>query len=177
MNSILEVLQLGNPILRQQARSVAVIPDPDLDRLVAGLRATVLHTHGVGLAAPQVGVGQRVVIIASRPNPRYPDAPEMKPTPMVNPWIVGHGDEIIKGWEGCLSIPGLRGLVPRYQAIEVEYTTPTGQPQRQALTGFVARIVQHEIDHLDGTVFLDRLESTLDLITEQEFQRQIVRQP
>jgi len=174
MNPVLDVLQLGNPILRQQARPVAVIPHPDLERLVEGLMATVLHTNGVGLAAPQVGVGQRLVIVASRPNPRYPDAPQMTPTPMVNPRIVAHGDEIVKGWEGCLSIPGLRGLVPRYQAIEVEYTTPAGHQQRQALTGFFARIVQHEIDHLDGKVFLDRLDSTLDLITEQEFQRQTV---
>jgi len=174
MNPVLDVLQLGNPILRQQARSVAVIPHPDLDRLVEGLTATVLYRNGVGLAAPQVGVGQRLIMVASRPNPRYPDAPEMTPTPMVNPRIVAHGDEILKGWEGCLSVPGLRGLVPRYQVIEVEYTTPGGQHQRQVLTAFVARIVQHELDHLDGNVFLERLESTLDLLSEQEFQRQVV---
>jgi peptide deformylase len=155
----MDVLQLGNPILRQQAIAVLTIPDPALTRLVEDLMTTLLDRNGVGIAAPQVGISQRVLIVASRPNPRYPDAPEMPPIAMVNPRLLAHGEEIVRDWEGCLSVPERRGLVPRYQAIEVEYTTPTGDYRRQKLTGFVARIFQHELDHLDGVVFLDRLEA------------------
>lgn len=94
---------------------------------------------------------------------------------MINPQIISHSTETLKGWEGCLSIPGIRGLVPRYQAIEVEYTSRDSQQHRQELTDFVARIFQHEYDHLDGIVFLDRVESTQDLMTEQEYQQQIIQ--
>jgi peptide deformylase len=96
---------------------------------------------------------------------------------MINPSILAHSTQIAKGWEGCLSIPGIRGLVPRYQAIEVEYTDRDGKLQKLELTDFVARIFQHEYDHLDGIVFLDRLESTQDIITEQEYQKRIVQLP
>lgn len=94
---------------------------------------------------------------------------------MINPRIIARSSELVKGWEGCLSIPGIRGLVPRSQVIEVEYTSRDGQLHRQELTDFVARIFQHEYDHLDGIVFLDRVESTQDLMTEQEYQQRIVQ--
>lgn len=93
---------------------------------------------------------------------------------MINPHILAHSTEIVNGWEGCLSIPGIRGLVPRYQAIEVEYTTRDGKQNRQELTDFVARIFQHEYDHLEGIVFLDRVDSTQNLMTEQEYLQRIV---
>ena len=92
---------------------------------------------------------------------------------MINPSILAHSSEIVKDWEGCLSLPGIRGLVPRYQAIKVEYTSGEGQLHRRELKDFVARIFQHELDHLNGIVFVDRLESTLDLFTEQEYLRLI----
>jgi peptide deformylase len=97
----------------------------------------------------------------------------MEPTAMINPKIRAHSQEMRKDWEGCLSIPGLRGLIPRYQTIEVEYTSRDGQICREVLSDFIARIFQHELDHLNGLVFLDRLESTQDLYTEQEYQRLI----
>lgn len=96
---------------------------------------------------------------------------------MINPKILAHSAETLKDWEGCLSIPGLRGFVPRYQEIEVEYIAPTGKPQKQVLTLFVARIFQHELDHLDGIVFLDRLDSTQDIITEQTYQKRLTARP
>ncbi|MEO8893341.1 MAG: peptide deformylase, partial [Coleofasciculaceae cyanobacterium] len=116
----------------------------------------------------------RLFIVASRPNPRYPNAPLMAPTAMINPQIIAHSTEIVNGWEGCLSIPGIRGLVPRYQAIEVEYTTRNGKQNRQELTDFVARIFQHEYDHLEGIIFLDRVKHTQDLMTDQEYLQRIV---
>lgn len=168
------IIQLGNPILRQKAALVENIHDETVQKLIDDLIATVAKANGVGIAAPQVAQSCRLFIVASRPNPRYPNAPEMEPTAMINPRIVDHSTESVKGWEGCLSVPGIRGLVPRYQTIEVEYTDRQGKLQKQELTDFVARIFQHEYDHLDGIVFVDRLENTLDMITEQEYQNRVV---
>ncbi len=173
MAELLEIAQLGNPILRRVAQPVENFADKAIEQLIDSLIATAASANGVGIAAPQVSQSYRLFIVASRPNPRYPKAPLMEPTAMINPKIVAYSPEIVKNWEGCLSIPGIRGLVPRYQAIEVEYTNRNGQVQRQELADFVARIFQHELDHLDGIVFVDRLESTQDLFTEQEYQRLI----
>ena len=168
MAELLEVSQVGNPILRQIAQPIDRFDEP-VQTLIDNLMATLLQSNGVGIAAPQVAVSCRVVIIASRPNPRYPNAPEMEPTVMINPRIVSASEEKVKDWEGCLSVPGIRGLVPRYQAIAIEYCDRQGKLQQQHLTDFVARIFQHELDHLNGLVFLDRLETTQDIVTEQEY--------
>ena len=170
MTKPLEIVQLGNPILRQPAQPVE--DNTDISFLIDSLIATATAANGVGIAAPQVSQPYRLFIVASRPNSRYPNAPSMEPTAMINPRILSHSDQTVKDWEGCLSIPGIRGLVPRYRAIEVEYTDREGKRQHQELRDFVARIFQHELDHLDGILFVDRLD-TLDLVTEQEYQRLI----
>lgn len=175
MAIVLQISQLGDPVLRRKAGPVYNVHDDRIQNLIDNLIATVMDTNGVGIAAPQVGESDRLFIIASHPNPRYPTAPEMQPTAMINPRILAHSEELVKDWEGCLSIPGIRGLVPRYQAIEIEYVDREGKKQTQELTDFVARIFQHETDHLDGIVFLDRLESTQDIMTEQEYQKQVVQ--
>lgn len=167
---ILEIVQLGDPILRQNAIAIANIEDPNLQNLIDSLIETAKISNGVGIAAPQVSKSYRLFIVASRPNPRYPNAPKMEPTAMLNPKIISHSKKIVKDWEGCLSIPGRRGLVPRYQIIDVEYRDRKGLLKHQVLTDFVARIFQHELDHLDGIVFLERLESPKDLFTEEEYQ-------
>ena len=168
------IVQLGNPTLRQPAERIQTVQSPDLQALIDELLQTMAQAGGVGIAAPQVGILKQLVIIASRPTPRYPHAPEMLPTPMLNPQLVEHSDEIEKGWEGCLSVPGIRGLVPRYRSVTVDYLDRDGQPQRQILHDFVARIFQHEYDHLQGVVFIDRVESTHELMSEQEYQRQVM---
>lgn len=175
MTESLQIAQVGNPILRQQAHLVNNVREEHLQQLIDALLITASASNGVGIAAPQVSASYRLFIVASRPNARYPNAPLMEPTAMINPQIITHSTDIVKGWEGCLSIPGIRGLVPRFQAIEVEYTTRDGQLHRQELTDFVARIFQHEYDHLDGIIFLDRVESTQDLMSEQEYQQRIVQ--
>ncbi|HEY9706644.1 MAG TPA: peptide deformylase [Oculatellaceae cyanobacterium] len=175
MTESLQIAQLGNPILRQQAHLVDNVREERLQQLIDALLITASASNGVGIAAPQVSESYRLFIVASRPNARYPNAPLMEPTAMINPQIITHSTDIVIGWEGCLSIPGIRGLVPRFQAIEVEYTTRDGQLHRQELTDFVARIFQHEYDHLDGIIFLDRVESTQDLMSEQEYQQRIVQ--
>jgi peptide deformylase len=170
MTEILPVAQLGNPVLRRHAQPITEIADQGLQTLIDNLIATILKTNGVGIAAPQVSRSDRLLIVASRPNRRYPQAPRMAPTAMINPKIVDHSTTQEKGWEGCLSVPGVRGLVRRYQTIDVEYTDRDGQLQRQQLQDFVARIFQHEYDHLEGIVFLDRVHSEQDLISEAEYQ-------
>jgi peptide deformylase len=174
MSEILQVSQLGNPVLRRQARPIQNVRDERIQKLIDDLIATAISANGVGIAAPQVSQSIRLFIVASRPSPRYPHAPTMEPTAMIDPKIVSHSAEIVKDWEGCLSIPGIRALVPRYQAIEVEYTSRDGELHQRELTDFVARIFQHEYDHLDGIVFLDRVENTGDMMTEQEYQQRIV---
>ncbi|MBD1879049.1 peptide deformylase [Coleofasciculus sp. FACHB-T130] len=176
MAEILPITQLGNPILRQQAQIIENVHSGQIQKLIDELITTVVQASGVGIAAPQVAQSYRLFIVASRPNPRYPTAPEMEPTAIINPRIIAHSDEVVKGWEGCLSIPGIRGLVPRYHAIDVEYTSRDGKLHRQQFTDFVARIFQHESDHLDGIVFADRLQSTQEIMTEQEYQQRIVQQ-
>lgn len=173
MTELLEIARFGNPILREIAQPLTEVTDRETQRLIDSLMATAESANGVGIAAPQVSQSRRLFVVASRPNPRYPNAPSMEPTAMINPQILTHSTEQVKGWEGCLSVPGWRGLVPRYRAIEVEYRDRHGQLHCQELTDFVARIFQHELDHLNGIVFLDRLESTADLYTEEEYQRLI----
>ena len=174
MNESLPIAQLGNPVLRQQAQLVDNVKDQHIQQLIDSLITTTVTANGVGIAAPQVSKSYRLLIVASRPNPRYPNAPMMEPTAMLNPRIIAHGDQIVKGWEGCLSIPGIRGLVPRYQTIEVEYTNREGNLYRQELTDYVARIFQHEYDHLEGIVFLDRVQGSQDMLTEQEYQKWLI---
>ena len=169
----LTIIQLGHPLLRSPAQPVENFTERKLPQLIDALIETATAANGVGIAAPQVAQPYRLFIMASRPNSRYPHAPTMTPKAIINPKIITHGQEMVKDWEGCLSVPGLRGKVPRYQTIEVEYCNPDGQIQHEMLTDFVARIFQHELDHLNGLVFLDRLESEEDLYTEEEYQNLI----
>ncbi|BAZ38065.1 polypeptide deformylase [Calothrix sp. NIES-4101] len=171
MGSRLSIIKLGHPILGQSSSLIENIQDGQTQSLIDNLIVTVATANGVGIAAPQVAISQRLFIVASRPNPRYPHAPEMEPTAMINPKIVENSTEMVKDWEGCLSVPGIRGLVPRYQWINVEYTDRNGELKDKRLVDFVARIFQHECDHLDGIIFLDRVENSQDLISEEEYQR------
>lgn len=168
--SPLTISQWGDPILRQRARPVDQTGAPHIQTLIENLMSTVKQANGVGIAAPQVAESLQLLIVASRPNLRYPQAPVMEPTVMINPRILSHSDQQIKDWEGCLSVPNLRGQVPRYQAIEIEYRDRYGQLQKTELQDFVARIFQHEYDHLQGMIFIDRVESPQDLISEAEYQ-------
>ncbi|MEA5581400.1 peptide deformylase [Nodularia harveyana UHCC-0300] len=174
MPELMPIIQLGNPLLRQKATWVENTQDEHIQKLIDDLSVTVAKANGVGIAAPQVAASYRLFIVASRPNLRYPHAPVMEPTAMINPRIIAHSSEVVKGWEGCLSVPGIRGLVPRFTAIEIAYTDRNGKLQKQELTDFVARIFQHEYDHLDGVVFIDRVENSGEMITEDEYQKHLI---
>jgi peptide deformylase len=170
----LAISQLGDPVLRRVAQPVYSVHDDSIQTLIDQLLVILTQSNGVGIAAPQVAAPYRLIIVASRPNVRYPNAPLMEPTVMINPQLVSHSSEVVKDWEGCLSVPGIRGLIPRYRSVEVEYISREGRLMRQELTDFVARIFQHELDHLNGLVFLDRLETVQDVITDQEYLTRIV---
>jgi peptide deformylase len=167
--------QLGDPILTQVAEPVTEFKTPALQDLIEGMLATLKEAQGVGLAAPQVGSLLQVLIVASRPDPRYPEAPQMQPLVMVNPRLLACSSEQVLGWEGCLSVPNCRGLVARAREVEVEYYTPEGVQQRVVWQDFPARIFQHEYDHLMGRVFLQR--QPRQLLTEAQYQAQILGQP
>lgn len=164
------VLTLEQPVLRQVARPVESFDDEALQQLIEQMLTTMQKANGVGIAAPQLGHSLRVVVVASRPNLRYPHAPLMEPVVLINPRLVVASDELEMGWEGCLSVAGVRGRVPRHRVVEVEYCDRYGQPHRRVWEGFVARIFQHEADHLEGKVFLDRVMSETDLLSEAAYQ-------
>jgi peptide deformylase len=156
--AIQPVLKMGNPVLFQEAEPVREFGTPDLRDLVRDMFDTMHALDGAGLAAPQIGVGLRVVIFGVDSNPRYPDAESVPTTVLINPTIEVLGEDKDLGWEGCLSVPGLRGLVPRYSAIRYRGFDPEGNPIDRLATEFHARVVQHECDHLDGVLFPMRIE-------------------
>jgi peptide deformylase len=154
---IRRVLHMGEPLLLARSREVEAFGTPDLLELVDDMRETMAHLNGAGLAAPQVGVPLRLVIFGVQKNPRYPDAEEVPDTVLVNPVIEPLGDELEEGWEGCLSVPGLRGVVPRYRRIRYRGFDHCGASIERIAEGFHARVVQHECDHLDGILYPMRM--------------------
>ncbi|HSV20881.1 MAG TPA: peptide deformylase [Casimicrobiaceae bacterium] len=150
---IREVLRMGDPRLLERSREVERFDTPALIELLADMRDTMKAQNGAGLAAPQIGVGARVVIFGVESNPRYPDAQAVPYTELVNPVITPLTDELEDGWEGCLSVPGLRGVVPRWTRIRYSGFDPQGNPIERDASGFHARVVQHECDHLDGILY------------------------
>lgn len=169
MANPLEITELGNPVLRLKSMDVQNVLDPEIQSLIDDMILTTKEANGVGLAAPQVGESLRLFIMSSYPNKRYPDAPEMIATPVINPEIIDYSSEMVKGWEGCLSIPGIRAPVARHKFIDVKYTGRYGKTVKERLYDFVARIFQHEYDHIEGIVFLDRLEDNSEIITDKEY--------
>jgi peptide deformylase len=150
---IREVLRMGDARLIRRAREVDRFDTRDLHALVGDLFDTMKAMEGAGLAAPQIGVDLRVVIFGFNASPRYPDAPPIPETVLVNPVLTPLSDEMEDGWEGCLSVPGLRGVVPRYRWLRYTGVDARGMPIDRTVSGFHARVVQHECDHLDGILY------------------------
>jgi peptide deformylase len=158
--SVRQVLRMGHPFLRQVAQPVEDALAAEIQELIVDLRDTMQARNGAGLAAPQIGSHWRVVIYgAGAPNPRYPEAPIIRETVLINPVLKPIGTDTQTGWEGCLSVPGLRGEVSRWLRVEVRAMDQNGQAIQSRLEGFEARVVQHECDHLDGVLFPQRLSS------------------
>jgi peptide deformylase len=155
--AVREVLRMGHPVLREKSKPVEEFGTPELRELLQDMKDTMAARSGAGIAAPQIGVGQRVVIFGVDHNPRYPDAEPVPFTVLVNPKIVLLTREIEEDWEGCLSVPGMRGVVPRYTKLRYSGFDIEGNPFERVAEGFHARVVQHECDHLDGILYPQRM--------------------
>lgn len=171
--AIRKVARLGHPILRRIAEPVAPesIGSPEMQQLIADLIETMHEYDGAGLAAPQIHVPKQVVVFGVAGNPRYPDEGEIPLTVLINPRVTATTEEIDEDWEGCLSLPDLRGMVPRYMSVAVEAYGHSGEKLRFEAHDFHARVIQHECDHLVGKVFVDRMRSLDSLTFVREFVR------
>jgi peptide deformylase len=151
------VLRMGHPTLLKVAAPVERFATPELKELLVDMCDTMVALNGAGLAAPQIGASLQVVIFGIGKNPRYPEADEVPFTVLINPQLEPLGDEIEEGWEGCLSVPGMRGLVPRYQRLRYRGFDAAGAPIDRTVADFHARVVQHEVDHLHGILYPMRI--------------------
>lgn len=156
--AIKTVLRMGDPVLLQKAAPVTVFDTPELHALIQDMQDTMSHMNGAGIAAPQIGVSLRVVIFGVGDNPRYPDAEQVPYTVLINPMLTPIGDAQEDGWEGCLSVPGFRGVVPRYERLHYIGFDQYGNAIDRLVSGFHARVVQHETDHLDGILYPMRIQ-------------------
>ena len=171
--AILKVARLGHPVLREVAAPVPVdaIRSTDVQRLIDDMIETMREYDGAGLAAPQVHALLQIAVIEVAANPRYPDAPEVPLTVLVNPVVTPLTDEVEEGWEGCLSVPDMRGSVPRRTAVRLESYDRDAQRVDLVAKDFFARVIQHETDHLNGIVYLDRMRDLSSLSHLAEWQR------
>src|SRR5271166_345578 len=155
--AIREVLKMGDPRLLGVCEPVQAFGTPELESLLADMQDTMRHLNGAGLAAPQIGVGLRVVIFGVDQNPRYPDAEVVPMTVLINPVLTALSAEQDEAWEGCLSVPGMRGVVRRYRHLRYVGFDPAGERIDRTVNDFHARVVQHEVDHLDGILYPRRI--------------------
>ena len=155
--AIKEILKMGDPRLLEDSKPIKDLNAIDLDQLIQDMIDTMEANDGAGLAAPQIGINIQLVIFGFKRNDRYPDAEEVPFTVLINPKITPMGDEIEDGWEGCLSVPGLRGVVPRYKKISYQGIDQYGKKIERKVDGFHARVVQHECDHLFGILYPMRI--------------------
>lgn len=155
--TVREILKMGDPRLLRVAEPVKEFGAPELEALIADMFDTMHAANGAGLAAPQIGVNLRLVIYGFKQNTRYPDAPPVPETVLINPKLRPLSAEMVDGWEGCLSVPGLRGVVPRFSALHYEGFDQYGNVISRDAEGFHARVVQHECDHLDGILYPMRI--------------------
>ena len=156
--AVREILRMGNPLLYQRSVEITEFDTPELHALINDMFDTMAENDGAGLAAPQIGVMQRLVIFSVEANPRYPDAEKVPRTILINPYIEALDDEREAGWEGCLSIPGMRGVVSRPSRVRYSGYNEHGEKFSREVSGFHARVVQHECDHLDGVLYPMRIE-------------------
>jgi len=155
--TIRTVLRMGDPRLLEPSRPVDRFDTPELHALIADMDDTMSALNGAGLAAPQIGVGLQVAIFGVEHNPRYPDVEPVPHTVLINPVLMPVGNEMEEGWEGCLSVPGMRGLVPRYRSLRYQGRDQYGTAIDRTVSGFHARVVQHECDHLAGILYPMRI--------------------
>lgn len=170
--AVLDILKMGNPQLREISLSVGnELKTPDFQQTIDDLIATMRFHDGVGIAAPQVGILKRVFIMEMVDNPRYPDKNAFPLCVAINPKIEAIDTTLIDSWEGCLSIPNIRGQLKRYKTIVLKATDRDGNPFQETLEGFAAIVTQHELDHLNGTLLIDRMDSMKTLTFQDEYEK------
>ena len=170
--AVRRILRMGDPLLRRQAREVEDPTSADIKLLIQDMLDTMRHYDGAGLAAPQIGIDLQLVIFGFEHNPRYPDQPAIPQTILINPMITPTSQEKFEDWEGCLSLPGIRGQVPRFHQIHYYGLDENGSKVENEVSGFHARVIQHECDHLEGRLFPDRMTSLETLGFEEELFQQ-----
>lgn len=165
----MKIAQIGEDILRKPARKVSddEFSQAELGLFADDLLSTLLEANGVGIAAPQVFDPRAMMFIASRPNARYPKAPQMQPLLLINPSIQSQSTDLVEEWEGCLSVPGLRGKIARPDWVEVHYQDIQGNQRQQRFEGFVARVFLHEFDHLIGKTWLDHISDSKHIMANE----------
>jgi peptide deformylase len=174
---VLARTEFGNPILRQRAKNVPLkqLKMSSFKKLIVQMIYTMRRVHGVGLAAPQIGKSLQLAVIETRPSQFRPKLKKRGPIVVVNPKIISYGKDKAKDWEGCLSFEGARGRVPRSKEITVEYFNEKGEKVTERAKGLWARIFQHEIDHLNGVVYVDRMENMISLMAVGEFKKRVLK--
>lgn len=171
MPKVLDITLLGDPCLLERSEPILDLPNADIQELIDDLIATMLHAGAVGLAAPQVSRGQRIFVMHSRPSARYPSAPEIAPFGLINPELISADAQTVPGWETCYSMPGYGALVRRPLSIVGRWLDRNGQVVEREFSGLPARVFLHELDHLDGIMFFERLDSIRDLVSVKERDR------
>ena len=166
--AVRKVIKMGHPLLLERAKEVESYATPELDSLINDMKDTMADLNGAGLAAPQIAQSLRIVIFGVEANPRYPDVESVPETVLINPEITVLDSEKEPGWEGCLSVPRMRGLVPRYKSIKYRGYDQNGELIEREASGFHARVVQHEVDHLDGILYPQRIENMQNFGFEDE---------
>ena len=172
----IKIAKLGENVLRLKAKKVKDIKSDETQKIISTMVETLKKSNGVGLAAPQISISKQIMIISSKPNVRYPNAPIMKDLVLINPKIIKTSKKKNKDWEGCLSIPGIRAKVPRHNKIKVAYKTLENKKETIVFKDFIARIFQHEYDHLIGLAYIDRVKSNKDIISEEVYFKTIISQ-
>jgi peptide deformylase len=175
IGKVVPIMEIGNAVLRRKPRSVTFPLQKETRQIIENMFSTMQASDGVGIAAPQINVSLQIIIIASRPNARYPYAPIMKPVVMINPKIIRADEATNTGWEGCLSVPNIRGLVPCSNTVKVTYQNLMGTSRTRTFSDFPARIIQHEVSHLQGLLFTDRVQTPKDLYSQKEFLKRLQR--
>lgn len=172
----IKISKLGEKILRLKAKKVKDIKSDETQKIISIMLETLKKSNGVGIAAPQISISKQIMIISSKPNIRYPNAPIMKDLVLINPKIIKTSKKKNKDWEGCLSIPGIRAKIARYNKIKVKYKTLENKKKTIVFKDFIARIFQHEYDHLIGLAYIDRVKSNKDIISEEVYFKTIISQ-
>lgn len=173
----MKIAQVGEEVLKTPARQVLLeeFKQTQLNEFIDALLSTMLDANGIGIAAPQVFDPRAIMIIASRANPRYPNAPDMEPEVLINPIVSARSSNTVWEWEGCLSVPGLRGKIERADWVDVNYLSRDGEPQQVRYEGFLARIFLHEYDHLIGKTWLDHITDTSNIMANDVWLEKFTR--